>query len=64
MCPELNTEGTSIRIQLLWPILLEVSVADAAPFLAFARRPGQDPWFLVTSLGNHVGPASTLMKQR
>jgi hypothetical protein len=32
---------------------------DATPLLALVCGPGQGPRFVVTSLGNPVGPAST-----
>jgi hypothetical protein len=57
--PMCHTSNTGCTLRLIWPILLGVDVADAAPLLASARGPGQGPWPIVTSLGNPVGPAST-----
>jgi hypothetical protein len=44
-------------VRLVWPILLGLGVAVAAPLPASVRVPGQGPWLVVVSLGNLVGPA-------
>jgi hypothetical protein len=49
----------SIKIRLVWPILLGFGVVDATPLLALICGLGQGPRLIVTSLENPVGLTST-----
>jgi hypothetical protein len=49
----------SIKIRLVWPVLLGFGVVDATPLLAPICGSDQGPRLVVTSLENPVGLAST-----